>query len=130
MIASWQESADNPRQCVEKQRHYSADKGQYSQGYGLPSGHMWLWELDNKEGRTPKIWGLQIMVLEKTLEGPLGSKKFKPILREMNPEYSLEGLTLKLKLQYFDHLMQMDNSLENSLMLGKIEGRRGPQRMR
>ena len=70
------------------------------------------------------------MVLEKTLEGPLGSKKFKPSLREMNPEYSLEGLTLKLKLQYFDHLMQMDNSLGKSLMLGKIEGRRGPQRTR
>ena len=53
------------------------------------------------------------------------------ILREINPEYSLEGLILKLQLQYFDHLMQMDNSLEKSLMLGKIEGgRRGPQRMR
>ena len=46
------------------------------------------------------------------------------ILREINPEYSLEGLILKLQLQYFDHLMQMDNSLEKSLMLGKIEGRR------
>ena len=41
-------------ECVEKQRHYSADKGLYSQGYGLPSGHVWLWELDCKEGRTPK----------------------------------------------------------------------------
>ena len=54
------------------------------------------------------------------------------ILRELNPEYSLEGLMLKLKLQYFDHLMQTANSLEKSLMLGKIEGRirRGHQRMR
>ena len=54
------------------------------------------------------------------------------ILREINPEYSLEGLKLKLKLQYLDHLMQTDNSLEKSLMLGKTEGRRrrGCQRMR
>ena len=56
MIASWQESYDKPRQGVEKQRHYSADKGLYSQGYGLPSGHVWLWELDGKEGRMPKNW--------------------------------------------------------------------------
>ena len=53
------------------------------------------------------------------------------ILKEISPEYSLEGLMLKLKLQYFDHLMQRTNSLENTLMLGKIEGRRrGQQRMR
>ena len=51
MIASWQESDDKASQSVEKQRHYLADKGPYSQGYGLPSGHVWLWELDHKEGR-------------------------------------------------------------------------------
>ena len=54
MISSWQESDDKPRQCIGKQRHYSADKGLYSQGYGLPSDHIWLWELDRKEGRMPK----------------------------------------------------------------------------
>ena len=53
-IASWQESNDKPKQCVEKQRHYSADKGPYSQACGLPSGHTWLSELDRKEGRTLK----------------------------------------------------------------------------
>ena len=64
------------------------------------------------------------MVLEKTLESPLNNK-------EISPEYSLEGLTLKLKLQYFGHLMQMTDSLEKTLMLGKTEsGRRGRQRMR
>ena len=52
------------------------------------------------------------------------------ILREIDSEYSLEGLMLKLKLQYFDHLMRIDDSMEKSLMLGKIEGRRGHQRMR
>ena len=65
-------------------------------------------------------------------ESTLESKEIKPILRENDPEYSLEGLMLKLKLQYFGHLMQTDDSLEKSLMLGKIEGRRrrGHQRMR
>ena len=72
-------------------------------------------------------------MLEKTLESPLDSKEIKPVnLKEINPEYSLEGLMLKLKLQYFDHLMQTADSLEKTLMLGKIEGgrRRGWQRMR
>ena len=67
-IASWQESDDKPRQCVENQRHYFADKGPYSQGYGLPTGHIWLWELEHKGGRTPKNWCLQAVVLEKTPE--------------------------------------------------------------
>ena len=68
------------------------------------------------------------MVLEKTLESPLDCKETKPI----SPEYSLEELMLELKLQYFGHLMQRADSLEKTLMLGKIEGRRrrGQQRMR
>ena len=71
--------------------------------------------------------------LEKTLESPLESKEIKlVILKEINPEYSLEGLMLKLKLQYFGHLMQRADSLEKILMLGKTVGksRRGHQRMR
>ena len=68
------------------------------------------------------------MVLEKTLESPLNCKEVQPvrrsILKEINPEYSLEGLMLKLKLQYFGHLIQRTNSLETTLMLGKIEGGR------
>ena len=72
------------------------------------------------------------MLLEKTPESPSDSKEIKPVLREISLEYSLEGLMLKLKLQYFGHLMQIANSLEKSLMLGNIEsGRgRGHQRMR
>ena len=64
------------------------------------------------------------MVLQKTLESPLDSKEIKPIFKEINPEYSLERLMLKLKLQYFGHLMQWANSLEKTLMLGKIESKR------
>ena len=71
-------------------------------------------------------------MLEKTPESLLDSREIQSILRDINPEYSLEGLMLKLRLQYFGHLMQIDDSLEKSLMLGKIEGRwrRGHQRMR
>ena len=63
-------------------------------------------------------------MLEKTLESPLDSKEIQPILKEVSPEYSLEGLMLKLELQYFGHLMGRPNSLEKILMLGKIEGKR------
>ena len=73
------------------------------------------------------------MVLEKTLESPLDCKEIQPVNpKEISPEYSLEGLVLKLKLQYFGHLMQRTDSLEKTLMLGKIGGRRrrGQQRMR
>ena len=72
------------------------------------------------------------MVLEKTLESPLDCKEIQSILKEISPEYSLEGLMLKLKLQYFGHLMRRTGSFEKILILGKIEGRRrrGRQRMR
>ena len=73
------------------------------------------------------------MVLEKTLESPLDSKEIQPVQpKGSSLEYSLEGLKLKLKLQYFGHLMRRTDSLEKTLMLGKIEGRRnrGRQRMR
>ena len=71
-------------------------------------------------------------MLEKTLENPLDSKEIQFIVKEISPEYSLEGLMLKLKLQYFGHLMRRTDSLEKTLMIGKIEGRRrkGRQRMR
>ena len=72
------------------------------------------------------------MVLEKTLESPLDGQEIKPVNPKGSPEYSLEGLMLKLKLQYFGHLMKRADSFEKTLMLGKIEGgrRRGRQRMR
>ena len=65
------------------------------------------------------------MVLEKTPESPLDFKVIQPVLKEISPEYSLEGLMLKLKVQFFGHQMRRTDSLEKTLMLGKIEGRRG-----
>ena len=117
----------------EKQRHHSANKSWYRQGYGLPSGHIWLWELNRKEGRAPKNWCLRIVVLERFLRVPRTARRSnQSTLKEISPEYSLKGLMLKLKLQYIGHLMQTANSLEKSLMRGKTEGRwrRGCQRMR
>ena len=90
-----------------------------------------------KEGWMPKNWCFWTMVLEKILESPLDWKEINPVYpvlsaKEINPEYSLEGPMLKLKLQYFGHLMWRADSLEKTLMLEKIEGRRrrGWQRMR
>ena len=107
-------------------------KRSISQSYGFSSSHLQMWELDSKEGWTPKNWCFKIIVLEKTLESPLNCKQIKQISpKGINPEYSLEGLMLKLKLQY-SHLMWRADSLEKTLMLGKTEGnrRRGQQRMR
>ena len=84
-----------------------------------------MWELDYKESWAPKNWCLWTVVLEKTLESPLYCKRSNQwILKEISPEYSLEGLMLKLKLQYFGHLMWRTYSLEKTLMFQKIEGRR------
>ena len=125
MLAPWKESYDQPRQHTKKQRHYFVHKGPSSQGYGFSNSHVRMWELDYKEIWVPKNWCFGTVVLEKTLESPLdckGIQSNQSILKEISPEYSLEGLMLKLKLQYFVHLMQRAASFEKILMLGKIEG--------
>ena len=79
-----------------------------------------MWELDHKEGQNPKNWWFQAVVLEKTLESTLDRREIKPvILKEISPEYSLERLMLKLKLQYFGHLMWRAYSLEKDANAGK-----------
>ena len=86
------------------------------------SGHV---RLDHKEGWTLKNWCFWTVVLEKTLESPLDSKEIKPVNSKGNQSLnSLKGLMLKPKLQHFGHLMWRANSLEKTLMLGRIEGRR------
>ena len=123
MFALWKESYEKPRQSIKKQRHYFADKGPCSQSYGFSSSHIWLSELDYKESWVLKNWCFWTVVLEKTLESPLNSKEMKPANpKGNNPEYTLKGLMLKL--QYFGHLMRRANSLQKTLMPGKIEGRR------
>ena len=84
-----------------------------------------MWELDHKEGWALMKWCFWIVVLEKVLRVPWNARRSnQSILKEINPECSLEGLMLKLKLQYFGHLTWRANSLEKTLMLGKIEGKR------
>ena len=93
MTASWQESNDKTRQGVEKQRHYSADKGPCSLVFGLPSGHVQLWELDGTEGRVPKNWCFWTVVLEETPESSLESKEIKPVSLKGNQPWILVGRT-------------------------------------
>ena len=127
MLVPWKKSYDQPRQHIKKQTHYFANKGPSSQGYGFSSSHVWMWELDYKESWAQKNWCFWSVVLEKTLESHLNTWKFnQSILKEISPEYSLERLMLKLKLQYFGHLMRRTDSLEKTLG-GR---RRGWQRMR
>ena len=114
MIASWQESDDKPRLCVENQRHCSADKGPYSQGCGLPSGHYSCESWTTKKAEHQSIDAFGLWCWRRLLKVPWTARRSnQSILRELNPEYSLEGL--KLKLQYFGHLTQTDNSVEKSL---------------
>ena len=132
MLAPWKKNYDQPRQHIKKKRHYFANKVLSSQSY-FSSSHVWMWELDYQESWAQKNWCFWTVVLEKTLESPLVSRRSnQSILKEISPEYSLEVPMLKLKLQFFSHLMKRTVSLEKTLMLEKIEGRRrrGWQRMR
>ena len=127
-LAPWKKSYDQPRQHIKKQRHYFANKGLSSQSYSFSSGHVWLWELYYKECWAQN-WCFWTVVLEKTWTARRSNQS---ILKEIGPEYSLKGLMLKLKLQFFGHLMQRTDSFEKTLLLRKIEDgrRRGQQRMR
>ena len=77
--APWKESYDQPRQHIKSQRHYFSNRSPSSQGYGFPSGHEWMWELDYKESWVPKNWCFWTVVLEKTLESPLDCKEIQPV---------------------------------------------------
>ena len=84
---------DQPRQHIKKQRHYFADKGPSSQGYGLSSSHVWMWELDHKESWAPKNWRFWTVALEKTLECPLDCKEIQPVHPKGNQSWIVIGRT-------------------------------------
>ena len=97
------------------------------------SGHVWMWELNHKESWALKNWCFELWCWRRLFRVPWTARRSnQSILKEISPKYSLEGLMLKLKLQYFGHLMRRTDSLARTLMLGKIEGRRrrGWQKMR
>ena len=101
--------------------------------YGFSSSHAWMWELDYKESWVLENYAFELWFWKRLLRVPrIARRSNQSILKEVSSEYSLEGLMLKLKLQYFGHLMRRTDSFEKTLILGKIEGgrRRGRQRMR
>ena len=91
MFAPWKKSCDKPRQHIRKQRHYFADKGPSSQSYGFSSSHVWMWELDHREGWVQKNWCFWTVVLEKTLESPLVCKEIKPVNLKGNQSWIFIG---------------------------------------
>ena len=132
MLAPWKKSYDNPREHIKYQRHYFAHKGPSSQSYGFSSSYVCdSWTIKKAEHRRTDAFGL--WCCRRLLRVPWTIRRSsQSILKEISPEYSLEKLMLKLKLQYFGHLMGKANSLEKTLMLRKIEDgrRRGRQRMK
>ena len=79
MISPWKKSYDQSRQHIKKRRHYFTNKGPCSQSFGFSSSHVWMWELDYKEGWVPKNWCFWTVVLEKTLESSLDGKEIQPV---------------------------------------------------
>ena len=101
---------------ILKHRHFYADKCPSSKSYGFFSSHVCMWELDHKESWVPKNWCFWTVCWSRLLRVPWTARtSHQSILKEISPEYSLEGLMLKLKLQYFGHQMRRTDSLEKTL---------------
>ena len=133
LLAPWKKSYDKPRRRIKKQKHYFSNKGPSSQSYGFSSSQC----MDVRVGLYRKLSAEKLMLLNcgagEDLRVPWTARRsIESILKEISPEYSMERLMLKLKLQYFGHFKWRADSLEKTLMLGRIGGgmRRGWQRMR
>ena len=130
-IKRWKKSYDQPRQHIKKQRHYFANKGSYSQAMVFPVLMYGCESWTIKKAEHQRIDVSELWCWRRLLKVPWTARRSnQSIPKEISPEYSLEGLMLKL--QYSGHLIQKTNSLEKTLMLGKIESkkRRGQQKMR
>ena len=126
---SLEEKLWKPRWDIKKQRHYFANKGPSSQSYGFSSSHVWMWELNYKEAEHQRIDAFELWCWRRLLRVPWTARRSnKSILKEISPEYSLEGLMLKLKLQYFGHLLQRTDSSEKTLMLERLKAGEGVDR--
>ena len=132
MLAPWERSYDQPRQHIKKQRHNFSTNVLLVKAL-VSSSHVWMWKLDYKKAECWRIDAFELWCWRKLLRVPWTTRwSNQSILKEVSPEYSLEGLMVKLKLQFSGHLMWRTDSFEKNLMLGKIEGqrRRGWQRNR
>ena len=133
MFAPWKKNYDRPRQLIKKLRYHFANKCPSSQSYGLAVVMYGCENWTIKKAEHRRTDAFELWYWRRLLRVPRTARRSnQSILKETGPEYSLEGLMLKLKLQYFGHLMQRTDTLEKILMVGKIEGgrRRGQQRMR
>jgi len=127
MLAPWKKNYDQPRQHIKKHRHYFANKDPSSQscGHSFPIVVYGCESWTIKKALHGRIDAFELWCWRRLLRVPWTARRSnQSILKEISPEFSLEGLMLKVKLQYFGHLMQRIDSLEKTLMLGKIEGRR------
>ena len=121
MLASWKKSYDQHRQHIKKQRYYFANKGSSSQGYSFSSGHIWIESWTIKKAEHQRIDAFELWCWRRLLRVPWTARRSRQfILKEISPGCSLEGLMLKLKLQYSGHLMRRADSLEKTLMLGGL----------
>ena len=93
MLSPWRKTYDQPRQHITKQRHHFVNKGPSSQSYVFSSSHVWMWELDHKEGWALKNWCFWTVVLEKTFESPLDCKEIKPVNPKGNQPWVFIGRT-------------------------------------
>ena len=126
----WKKRYDQPRQHIKNQRHYFANKGPSSQSYDFSSSHVWMWELDRKEGWVSKNLCFWTVVLEKTLERPLDCE-IKPVNPKGNQSWIFIGRTVaEAEAPILWPPDVKDWPLEKTLMLGKIEGRRRRGRQR
>ena len=123
MLTPWKESYDQSKQHIKKQRHYFANKVPSSQGYSFSSSHVWMWELDYKKAEHRRIDAFEPWCCRRLLRVLWTVRRSSQSILKIS-SCSLEGLMLKLKLQYFGHLMRRANWFEKTLMLGKIKGRR------
>ena len=133
MLAPQKKSCDQSRQHIKRQRHCLANKGLSSQSYGFSKSHFGCESCTIKKAEWRTMDAFEMWCWRRLVRVPWTARRSNlSILKEISPEYSLEGLILKLKLQSFGHLMRRAHSLEKTPMLGKIEGRRrrGWQRMR
>ena len=133
MLAPWKKSYDQPGEHIKKQRHYFANKVHLVKAmvFLVVMYERESWNVKNAECQ--RIDAFELWSWRRLLRVPRTARRSNQyILKEIRPEYSLEGLMLKMKLQYFGYLMWKTDSLEKTLMLGKIKGgrRRGQQRMR
>ena len=123
-LFSWKESYDKPRKCIKIQRHYFANKGPYSKAMFFFNNHVWMWELDHKHDWTLKNWCFELGCWRRLLRVSWTARRSsQSILLEINLEYSWEVVMLKMKFQFFGHLMWWADTLEKTLMLGNIEGK-------